>query len=142
MGLKFFAGLFILFIALFAQFWFASIGWYFDLSFAALISFALLFDLWELIALVCVAVFIVNWQPGASPEILVFGLYPIALYFSKHIVHWQLWLENLAAIALGFFLLYAVGAHGAINWRLFGTDTAAGMLFGALLFTPLYRWGT
>ncbi len=141
MTLKLFAGLFILFIGLFIQFWFASIGWHFDLSFATLISFAFIFDFWELLVLISLAVFIVNWEPSASIEILIFGLYPIAVYFSKHVVRWQLWLENLAAILLGFLLLYAAASRGAVDWHAFAVDAASGMLFGALVLLPLYRWG-
>lgn len=141
MTLKLLAGLVILFIALTLQFWFASAGWYFDLSFAALISFAFIFDFWELLVLVFLAVFIVNWQPRVSLEILIFGLYPIVAHFSRGVIHWQVWIENLVAIFLGFLLLYVIVGHGSFNLHLFLMDVAAGMVFGALIFLPLYRWG-
>jgi hypothetical protein len=141
MTLKLLAGLLILFIALTLQFWFASVGWSFDLSFAALISFAFIFDFWELLVLIFLAVFIVNWQPRVSLEILIFGLYPIVLYFSKGILHWQVWLENAVTTFLGFLILYLIAGHGSVNLHLFLPDVVAGMIFGALIFVPLYRWG-
>ena len=115
---------------------------YFDLSFAALISFALLFGLWELIVLVLFAVFILNWQPAVSIEILIFALYPIAVHFVRNIFQWQQWLKNLVAITVGFLVLYiGAGGTGFIHHpQTFLLDLLAGLVFGALIFTPLYGW--
>jgi hypothetical protein len=137
MKLKFTAGLFLLFIVLIAQFWLATAGIYLDLAFAALISFAFIFGFWELMVFVVLTTFIINWQPAASLEILIFALFPVAVYFSRNIVHWQLWLEDLAAIFLGYFVLYLSVTHGRLHWTPFFIDTGAGLVLGALIFFVL-----
>jgi hypothetical protein len=140
MTLKFSAGLVILFFALALQFWFASAGVSLDLSFAALISFAFVFGIWELLVLVLLAVFIVNWQPAVSLEILIFSFYPVAVYFSRNLSQWQPWVKNLMAIALGFFVLYLAAGSVTFHWREFFMDLTAGLALGLLIFFPLYRW--
>ncbi len=142
--LKLSAGLIILFIALLFQFLFASAGVFVDLSFAALISFAFVFGFWELILLIVVAVFVVNWQPAVSAEMLVFALFPVAAYLSRGIFHWAGWFLNAAAIAVGFAALaFAAAPWAALaaHWQPFLVDLAAGELFGAIVFLPLYRVG-
>ncbi len=142
MTFKLSAGLAILFIALALQFWLASVGISIDLTFATLISFAFLFDFWELIILVLLGVFIVNWQPTASLEILIFAIFPVAAHFSSGVLHWQPWIENLIAIMLGFLVLYGAVAGTAFLYhpQAFLTDLVAGLIFSTLIFFPMYRW--
>lgn len=142
MKLKLSAGLVILLIALALQFWFASAGIYLDLAFAALISFAFIFDFWELLILIFLAVFILNWQPAISFAILVFGLFPIVAHFSRGVLHWQPWIENLIAIVIGFFVFYLFlsGTRFLYHPQGFFTDLLGGLIFGALIFFPMYRW--
>lgn len=141
MTLKLSAGLVIFFIALVLQFWFAQAGVSLNLSFAALISLAFIFGFWELIVLVLLGVFIMNWQPAASVEILIFALYPIAAHFSRGIFHWQAWIEPLIAVLVGFFILYLAAAPAAFHLPQFLLDVAAGLIFSAIVFFPLHRWG-
>lgn len=142
--LKFIAGLFILFIAFLLQFLFASAGVFVNLSFAALISLGFLFGFWEAALFVVIAVFITNWQPTVSPEILVYALFPIAAYLSRDLFHLRGWLQNGAAIAVGFVVL-ALAASGpaalTAHWQPILMDIAVGELFGAIVFLPLYRVG-
>ncbi len=136
MTLKLLAGLVLLLIALALQFSLAAANVYFDFSFAALIAFALVFGFWELAFLVLVAVFIINWQPAVSAEILVFALFPFAVYFLRDAFRSQPWFENLVAIFLGFLTLAIAAAPAAFlaSWRLFLPDLAAGLLFGTCVF--------
>jgi len=140
MTLKLPAGLVVLFIALVLQFWFASFGWYLDLAFAAVISFAFIFDFWPFMVLLLAAVFILNWKPTASIEILVFALYPIAAHFSRSLLHWATWLVNVFAIFAGFLILYLVAGHGTLRPAFFIPDVVAGMLFGAISLLLLHQW--
>lgn len=141
--LKLSAGLLILFVAFLLQFLFASAGIFVNLSFAALISFAFVFGFWELLLLVVISVFIVNWEPAASPEILVVAIFPVAAYLSRDIFRWAGWLQNAVAIAAGFFVLAFAASPGmfATHWQQFLVDVVSGELFGALVFLPLYRIG-
>jgi len=140
--LKLSAGLLILLIALALQFWFASSGIYLNLAFATLISFAFVFDIWELIVLVLIAVFTINWQPAASPEILILALFPVAVHLSRNILHWQPWIENILAVTLGFLVIYFVmdGRSFLNGPYAFLTDLGAGLIFGSLVLFPLYHW--
>lgn len=137
------AGLLILFIAFLLQFLFASAGLAVNLSFAALISFAFVFGFWELLFLIAVAVFIVNWQPAVSAELLVYGLFPVAAYLARDVVRWAGWLQNAVAVFAGFFVLaFAASPAAAVaHWGSLAIDIAAGELFGAAIFLPLYRIG-
>ena len=139
MTIKLSGGLIILFIALALQFWFASMGVYINLSFAALISFAFLFGFWELLALILIAVFIVNWQPAASLEILIFAMFPIAAHFSRDMLHWQPWMENLLAIPIGFLVLHLAVVSGNIPSVAFLINLGAGLALGAGIFFVLNR---
>jgi hypothetical protein len=143
MAITFLSGLIILAIALALQFFSGSAGMFLNFSFAALIAFAFLFEFWELVCFVLIAVFVLDWQPAASVEILVFALYPIAVYFFRKTIPWQHWIAAPAAIILGFAVLAFAAAPALFFAHLsaFFTDTIAGLAFGALIFYPLRRWG-
>ena len=140
--LKFSAGLLILFIVLVLQAWLASAGIFFNLSLAAVIVFAFLFGFWELVALTLLTVFLLNWQPAASVELIVFALLPIAAYLFRNTVSWQPFLALMVAVAAGFAVFYGIlsphmfSAHpGAIV-----LDIVIGWIMGALIFIPFHRW--
>ncbi len=135
------AGLAVLMIAFLLQFSLAFAGLRIDLSYAALIAFAFVFGFWELILLVLAAVLVVNWQPAASPELLVFALYPCAIYFLRNILHWQVWLEDLLATLFGFAILYFAISRAAFAGEAFLADVIVSMVFSALVVLPLHRWG-
>ncbi len=139
--LKFFAGLVILLTALALQFWLAAAGIYLTLSFAALISFAFIFNFWELVFFALLGTFIINWQPSASAEIVVIALFPILMNLSRNVFKWRFWVGAPIAIIFGFLVLYAVAVHVSLleYWSPFLLDLAAGLVFGALTFFPLYR---
>ena len=138
----FIAGLVILLIALVLQFWFAAAGIFLDLSFATLISFAFIFEFWELLFLVLFAAFVINWQPAVSAEILVFALFPVVAYGIRKALTWESWFAAPVAIVVGFLALYLIAAPGMFFTRLplFLLDLAAGLGFGALVFYPLRSW--
>lgn len=140
--MKFIGGIIILFAALTLQFSLMSAHLSINLAFATVISFALIFDFWEFLALDLLAVFILNWEPAASTEILIFALYPILVHFSRNLAAWHAWLKNLAAVFAGFILLYVLVAQAEFFGflRPFLTDAAGGLLWSALVFSPLYRW--
>lgn len=139
---KFFTGFVLLFAVLALQVWLASAGVFVNLTYAALITFAFIFDFWELAAFVLLAVFLLNWQPGVSTEILIFALFPIAAHFLRSAVTWQSWVVVPIGIFLGFVVLYGTIAPQIFlaHPAQFLLDVVAGWLFGALLFLPLERW--
>ncbi len=139
--LKFFAGFFILLAAFLLQFLFASAGIAANLSFAALISFAFVFEFWELLVFAAAAAFIINWQPAISPALAAYALFPLAAHFLRRFVRWAGWLANAAAILAGFLLLALAISPGALaaHEGSFLVDLAAGEIFGALAFLSLSR---
>ncbi len=88
-------------------------------------------------------VFLLNWQPAASIEILIFAVFPVAVYFSKNVLHWQPWIENMLAIAIGNVLLYSIilGHTAFARSGAFLVDLVGGLIFGTFIFVSLRRWG-
>ncbi len=142
MKLRLLTGFLVITIALILQFFLARAGIYFNLSFAALISFAFVFGFWELLLLVLAAAFVLNWQPAVSGEILMISLFPLAVYFLRNIIHWQKLPMNALAIFLGFLLLYVIAGTGGFsaNIKAFIMDLIAGELFAGIVFFPHKRW--
>ncbi len=140
MSVRTIGGLLILLVALALQFFLASAGVYVNLAFAALITFAFLFDGWALALFVALAVFLVNWKPSVSREILVIALYPFATYWSRNLLTWRTWAKNFLAILIGFILLYFVATHGRIGPHFAGAfmDVAAAEIFSFILVMALY----
>ena len=130
------AGLVLLLIAFALQFSLATANVYLDLSFAALITFAFVFGFWELVFFVLAAVFVINWQPAVSVEILAFALFPFVVYFLRDKFPSQPWFENFVAILLGFVVLSLVAAPAAFlsSLRIFFVDLMGGWLFGTGVF--------
>ena len=107
---KFLAGLSVILVAIAIQSFLASVGIYLNLALAALIALALIFDFWELLFADLLAVFVMNWQPAPSLTLIVFFLIPVAVFFSKHVFRWQLWIHALIAVFFGFVLFYIVAS--------------------------------
>jgi hypothetical protein len=136
MRLRFILAILILLLACSFQFWFASAGMFINFILAALIVFAFFFDIWELLVFVLFAIFVVNWSPAVSVDIIVFGILPLAAYAFHKVFAWTLWASIPVAIISGFLLLYLAIAPAAFlsNWELFLTDLFGGLVFGGLVF--------
>jgi hypothetical protein len=134
-------GILILLLACALQFWFASANVFVNFILAALIVFAFFFDIWELVIYILFAVFVVNWQPGLSIDIIVFAIIPVAAYAFHKVFAWAAWAAAPVAIICGFVLLYLAVAPAAFlgNWELLLTDLFGGLVFGGLVFLTLDR---
>jgi hypothetical protein len=141
MNFRFLSAVVLLLVAFILQFFLATAGVFMNFFFATLIACAFLFSFWELLVLVLLAVFIVNWQPAVNVEIMIFALYPLAVFFLRGFAHLQLWLKNLIAIFVGIFLLYAVlgGRAFLFHPTVFLIDVLGGMVFGSAVFLLLAR---
>lgn len=131
----------ILLLACALQFWFASANVFVNFILATLIVFAFFFDIWELIVYILFAIFVVNWQPGLSIDIVVFAIIPIATYAFHKVFSWAAWAATPVAIVCGFLLLYLAIAPTALlgNWEFFLADLFGGLVFGGLVFLTLDR---
>ena len=123
------------------QFWFASFGIFINFIFAALIALAFLFDFWDVLFFVLVAVFVVNWQPALSSELIVFALIPFAAYLIHTYSNWEAWVANLACIVLGLLILYLASAPHLFlaESGAFFIDLFACLIFGGIVFSALNR---
>lgn len=141
MRLRFILAILILLLSCALQFWFASAGVFINFIMAALIVFAFFFDIWELLVFVLFAIFVVNWQPAVSLDIIVFGLIPIAAFAFHKAFAWTLLAGIPVAIVGGFLLLYVAIAPGAFlaNTPFFLLDLFGGLLFGGAVFFVLDR---
>ena len=121
-------------IALTLELVLARAGIHVDLAFAALISFALVLSLPELLILILISVLVLNWQPGVTAEMLVLAVYPLAVHGLRRFFHVGHWIENALAVLVGVVVLYVIVAPGAIIEypRLFLIDLAAAELFVAI----------
>lgn len=139
--MRFILALLFLMLAFVMQFWFASAGISVNFIFAALIAFAFLFDLWDLIFFILLAIFVVNWQPAWSPELVVFAAVPLGAYFLHTYSTWEAWAANIFALIAGFLILYISLAPGQFlpNIRVFFLDLTVSFIFGNIAFAALNR---
>jgi hypothetical protein len=138
--LKFFSALAILILALFLQFFAASIGWHFNLALAALIAFAFaLDDFWEVLVADLLAVLILNWQPAISGTLILFALIPLAAFAFRKLIHSIAWIGTLAAIIVGFsaFYVFTAGTIFLPNIVSFLADVIVGAVAGELIVFAL-----
>ena len=131
----------ILLLACALQFWFASANVFINFILATLIIFAFFFDILELVVYILFAIFVINWSPGFSIDIVAFALIPVAAYAFRKGFSWAAWAAAPLAIVFGFFLLYLAIAPAAFlgDWELFLTDLFGGLVFGGLVFLTLDR---
>lgn len=131
----------LLLLACALQFWFASAGVFVNFILASLTVFAFFFDITELLVYVLFAIFVINWQPGMSVDIFVFGIIPVAAYVFHKIFAWTLWAGVPVAIIVGFFVLYLAIAPTMFlaNWQAFLADLFGGLVFGGFVFLTLDR---
>lgn len=141
MRLRSILAILILLLACTLQFWFASADVFINFILATLIVFAFFFDIWELLVFVLFAILVVNWSPGISVDIFIFGLIPLAAYAFHRVFAWSPWAGIPVVIFSGFLLLYLAVAPAAFlgNWELFLMDIFGSLLFAAFAFLTLDR---
>lgn len=111
-----------------------------NLALAALITFAFFLNTWELAPPVLLGVFLLNWQPAMSSEIVLFTALPFATRAVRALVHWRAWVVHLLSILFGTIILAAAaspsfffGAPGAFSSALL-PFVFLNIVFGMLLF--------
>jgi hypothetical protein len=101
-------GFLTLLAALALQFWLVPFGVHADLAFTALIAFAFVFNVWELAIFVLFSVFILNWQPGLSTDIIALAAIPFIIFIIQRWLHVTRWIGGMVAIAVSLLVLYLV----------------------------------
>ena len=139
--IRFILALLFLALAFVLQFWLASFGVFLNIILAALITFAFLFDIWDLLFFILTAVLVVNWQPAFSLEIALLVLIPIATYLVYRRMSPEPWAASIASIAIGLLVFYLLIAPQLFlsEWKLFLTDLVACIVFSSVTFSALNR---
>ncbi|HVN26130.1 MAG TPA: hypothetical protein VMT99_00550 [Candidatus Paceibacterota bacterium] len=139
--MRFILALLFLALAFVLQFWFATLGVFVNFVFAALVAFAFLFDIWDVLFFLLAAIFIINWQPALSPELLIFAAVTVAAYLAHRYSKWEPWAASLAFIVLGLFTLYLAVAPRFLvaDFGSFVIDVAGCLMFGGIVFGVLNR---
>lgn len=81
-------------------------GIWINFALAALITAAFFVSFLELVVLILFSVFMLNWQPGFSFELLVFSLLPLAVYFAHKLLPFKPWLGSLVAVITCLICFY------------------------------------
>lgn len=138
---RFILALLFLTLAFVMQFWFASFGLFINFILAALITLSFLFDIWDVLFFILAAIFIVNWQPAFSVEIVLFAALPLAAFFINRYSSSEPWAANLACIFFGLLILYLASAPSLFlaEWKIFLTDLVSCLIFGSIVFSALNR---
>ncbi|GEM_PF-918233 len=116
-------------------------GAWINFTLATLIASVFFVDFVELLVLVLFSVFILNWQPALSWEMLFFACLPFAVFSlcRSRTFPFRPWLVNLIAIFSGIIIVYFI-----FGIRLFTTqpyavlwDMAGSLTFGAAVFSAM-----
>lgn len=139
--MRFIVAFLFLALAFVMQFWLASFGVFVNFILAALIAFAFLFGIGDLIFFILLAIFVVNWQPAWSLEIGLFAAIPLAAYALHRYTDWEAWAANSFALIAGLFILYLTVAPSRFlsDWKIFLVDLAASFILGTAIFAALNR---
>jgi len=142
MSLKFLTAFLFLALALFLQSFFGAVsGIWIDFALAALVASAFSIGFLELLILVLCSLFVLNFQPALSPELLVFAALPFAAWFLHRakLLPFEPPLVNAIALALALAVFYAIfGAHLVLAApQLFLFDLAGSLAAGIVIFRGL-----
>jgi len=106
-------------------------GTSFDFLFVALIVSSFFLSFWELVFCVVLGVFVTNWRPSPSFEMVTFALVPFVSFSLRKILPWHSWLNATVLIIVGTIVFYAA-SDSAFFLR--SQDLFLGILFGGLCF--------
>lgn len=140
--MRFVRALLIFLLAAAIQFWLAGGGIFLDLLFAVLIVFAFFMDFWEMAFFILLGIFLLNWMPAPSLELVLFALIPLAFFFFRSALRLERWVVALSAIALGSVVFYLVIAPRLfiVQPGAFLEDLCGGLIAGALAFWALTHY--
>jgi len=135
-AIKFLEALILLSMAVFLQLTLGEVsGVWINFPFAALIALSFFLGFWELVITVLIAVFLLNWQPSVSLEMVILAAFPLLSLWLHKLLPWQIWLSTLVAIFVGFLILYlSIGAVLIVKQaNLFLIDLFGGLVYGILV---------
>lgn len=112
-----------------------------NLILAFLIAASFFYNLGEILALALFSIFMLNWQPSLSFEILIILVFPVLAFYLRRVFPWQNWLNNLVLIFIGLVIFYL-----AVNPFVFSFDNLkfqgeiiASLISGSINFAVFRR---
>jgi len=136
---KFLGGALLVLVALLLTLKFkVALGWSPDFLLPVLAAAGFLLDIYSLILLILLAMWVLNWQAGLPLELWLLAAAPLAAWLGKKFLPSAPWLTLAAAIGAGEVLLY-VFADTGIFWNNLGS-IVANVLFAVLLGLALMNF--
>jgi hypothetical protein len=135
------AGLLVL-VALLLTFKFkTALGWSPDLILPVLVVSGFFLDVYALIFLVLMAVWVINWQSGLPVELWIMAAAPLIAWFGKKSLPSAPWFTLAVVIGVADILLYALSDAGIFmeNLGFILSNVSFAVLFGLALMT-LLEW--
>ncbi len=124
-------------------------GWSPDIVLVTLMMLAFFLDLDELVTVTGLSVWVVNWIPRVSSEMVLLALLPFIAFAIKKFSPWEGWLSAAVLSALGVLILYGVSNFHAFSmFGFFAFNVVISASFGVIIFLlfrvfyPTSRWRT
>ena len=112
------------------------IGYGYDFALAALIGAAFFVSFLELLVLALFTIFLINWQPGMSIEMLSILILPTITFLGRRILPGKAWFSSIGFLFFGILLFYVVADFNEFlnNFGTILSSALFGVLFGVLVF--------
>lgn len=134
---KFASVLLILLVAVLVQVEFGcDLGYGCDFVLAALIGAAFFLDFLELVILILLSIWLLNFEPAVSVEMAGLAILPSLAFWGKRLLPGKSWFINMGFLFFGILIFYAASNFGLFLGNLgavFG-GAVGGALFGVLVF--------
>ena len=140
MYIRVIAAFFFVVIGVFFQFQIGDIyGVWLNFTLAALISLSFVLNFPELLFIILFALFALNWQPGISFELIVFGIVPIGSFLAGKFLPFEPWAGNILLTLIGIMIPYVLfGIHVILKSPvLFVGDSIASLFYSAIIFKAM-----
>ncbi len=140
MNVKLFAAFFLVIIGMLLELLIGdSTGVWLNFALAALIALSFFCTFFEILFLTLFVLLVLNWQPGISLELIVFGAIPVGSFFLRKFIPLEPWAENMFFTCAGIILFYSLfGIHIIGHYpALFLGDLAASLLYSVGVFRAM-----
>ena len=114
-------------------------GVWFNFALAALISLSFFVNFFEILFLTLFTLLALNWQPGISFELIIFGVLPIGSFLLRKSLPFEPWAGSILLSCVGIVFFYALfGIHIIIrNPALFLGDILLSLIYSAIVFKAM-----
>ena len=134
------AGFLLVVIGLFLQFLIGDVrGIWICFPLAALIALSFFLSFYEILFIDIFALFVAQWQPTISFELVVLGALPVCSYLARKVFQLEPWAGNILFTFFGVAGLYALIGVRVLthNTPLFFLDLVVSLLYSVLVFKAM-----